>query len=87
MIKFIALMDEFGNELSYEGYSRQRLPGEENWEIATFSMYNGPIMRVIGMWVCESETSRMRDGEYHQFVSPLTLERGMTPNVHVRGIT
>jgi len=83
MYRWLALMDEYGDELSYDGYARIRIPEtHDEWEVHRFSRWPGPEPIIIaGVWVCDSETSRMRDGFFLQVVK--AIRRGEFINIHL----
>lgn len=69
-MRFLALMDEYGDEMCYLGnYTRQPMPEFEStlddWVRVDFGQYFGkdPII-VMGYWVLENEHDRMRRGQY-----------------------
>lgn len=79
-------MDEFGNELDYPNYHREKMPpvdGPEDWVRTEFNVYkgSGPIL-VAGAWLTDSETSRMRDGKWVPFA--MILKPGEKFLLHFR---
>lgn len=85
-MRFLAIQDETGRELQYEGYARQRAPELGEWEIVQFPRYTGDPVRIISVWVCESATSDYDDGESVPFQQPIIVKDGELINIHVRGV-
>jgi len=86
MRKWLALMGPDGKELDYYGYSRQPVPDPlpEEWLVVDFAAYNRPEpTEVICAWICDSETSRMRDGQMLDVKAK--VERGTKVNIHING--
>lgn len=86
-MRWLALMDEYGRELSYSGYSRQRVPDlvpGTDWILVAFAKYPGPErVLVAGGWLCDSETSRMRDGDWLPLAK--VINPGEFVHIHIRG--
>lgn len=87
MHRWLALMDDHGRELTYlPNYHRQRIPWpvDQDWIVVEFGRIgNSLFIPMVGIWVCDSESSRMRDGEW--FKCERTLVPGENLNVHFRG--
>jgi hypothetical protein len=79
MYRWLALMDDHGSELTYaDYYARKRIPWpitlEHDWILVEFGMLGiKDEVMIAGCWICESETSRMRDGlwlQHAKVISP-----------------
>lgn len=89
MTRWLALMDEFGNELSYENYHREKVPptdDDQGWASVWFNLYRGTeVILVAGGWICDSETSRMRDGTWVPFTALLNPREILQVSFRTRG--
>lgn len=85
--KWVALMDDHGRELTYmPNYARQRIPwpAPEDWCAVFFGKLGADSgVTLHTLWVCDSETSRMRDGKPFA-IGPKVITPLENVNIHFR---